>query len=289
MLPKDGIDTQSNAPLSGTFFIECYETGSLVGTATDVMSIGVSTWTVKYHIVNACPNLRNKFDLIWTAEPATYTQDGLNWVLFFENVQETLPQFKIHINENSEYGEPLTGVNLNIANTEIQPRGPNIYYKVIPYEFIYTNEVSPQVLVQIDTQAALCSSQDCGYLYEDPTSEITAMTVTDLNVSITGTLLPTDIQSVNIGYTDCGSITSDETTITCTLASSMIAGSWKPEVRDAKGLLPVAEALVALTVPLTVTSVSPSTLLNPSGGDMLTIYGTGFPSWLGIPDSVFRL
>ena len=33
-------------------------------------------------------------------------------------------------------------------------------------------------MVQIDDQAALCKSQDCGYVYEDPTSEVTVMTVT---------------------------------------------------------------------------------------------------------------
>ena len=119
VLPQDGTDTQSNAPLSGTFFIECYEIGSALGIATEVMNFDMSTGDVKKKIIKACPNLRNKFELIWTDEPAKYSQDGLNWILFFENVPETLPQFKIHTNENSEFGEPLAGVNLNILNTEI--------------------------------------------------------------------------------------------------------------------------------------------------------------------------
>lgn len=54
------------------------------------------------------------------------------------------------------------------------------------------------------------------------------------------------------------------------------AGDHKAEVRDSKGLIPIASGVADLTIALVVGSVTPD-LANALGGDTLTITGSGFP------------
>ena len=131
---------------------------------------------------------------------------------------------------------------LELLSEEIQGRGGKIYYKVIPYEFIYTDETTPQVLLSIDTPTtdnpgayldAVCAKLACGYTYVEPDAEVLTMTVSSLDVSFTGTSMPLDLTSVTIGYTDCVIVSSSDTAISCTLATPLFAGTWIPEIRNA--------------------------------------------------------
>jgi hypothetical protein len=54
------------------------------------------------------------------------------------------------------------------------------------------------------------------------------------------------------------------------------AGDHKAEVRDSKGLIPVASGVADITIALVVGSVTPD-IANALGGDTLTITGSGFP------------
>jgi hypothetical protein len=85
----------SNLPFAGYYFIECYEPNDPTPRFTNAIS-----WDADRHAVasaiysyNACPNLRNKFEVI---KEQIWNEDELNWVLYFENVDGNLPQFKIH-------------------------------------------------------------------------------------------------------------------------------------------------------------------------------------------------
>lgn len=255
----------SNLPLSGNYFIECYEVGDAEPHFTGLLSWSASDGDVYNAIIasSACPNLRNKFSVINTRNPYYFAEDGLNFLLFFEYaVGDSLPQFKIHNNEGVLYDavdtalDPLTADSgLAIVNSEVQARGSNIYYEVIPYEFIYTDETSPQVMVTIDDQAALCTSLACDYTYVEPTTELTSMTVSGLDVVIAGTDLPTVIDAVTLGFTPCSVTASDTTSIACTLESDLMAGTWSPQVTDANGLLPVAGSLTPAEVALVIADV----------------------------------
>jgi hypothetical protein len=54
------------------------------------------------------------------------------------------------------------------------------------------------------------------------------------------------------------------------------AGTHKAKVRVSSGLLPYASGVSDITIPLTVSSATP-TVVNPLGGAIITITGTGFP------------
>lgn len=170
------------------------------------------------------------------------------------------------------------GVNEVVTSSELNSRGGNVYYDVIPYEFLYTDETQPQVIVTVDGMDALCTTLSCDYVYEPVTEEISSMVVSGLSVTIGGTNLPSAIASVTVADTNCVVSSNDATTISCDLASPLIAGDWKPVVKHAKGLIPNASTLAATSVPLVVSSISPKTNLNPAGGVLMTIAGSGFPS-----------
>jgi hypothetical protein len=107
------------------------------------------------------------------------------------------------------------------------------------------------------------------------------MSVAGTAVTIAGTNLPSTLASVTVAEINCAITSNDATTISCTLASPLIAGDWTPVVKDAKGLIPNASTIAATSVPLVVTNVTPKTNLNPAGGELITITGSGFSSSAG--------
>lgn len=84
----------------------------------------------------------------------------------------------------------------------------------------------------------VCPAFNCGYLYGDPTGEITAQTVSGTSVTVTGTSLPTTSVSVSVANSVCGTVTASTTEITCTLGAAAAAGSWDIKVADANGYTP---------------------------------------------------
>ena len=85
----------------------------------------------------------------------------------------------------------------------LQTYGPSIFYPVIPFEMVYTNEVAPQVVVSIDGLPAVCAGMQCDYIYEEPTSLVTSMIVDALEVTIVGSGLTLELESVTLAKTDC--------------------------------------------------------------------------------------
>lgn len=51
------------------------------------------------------------------------------------------------------------------------------------------------------------------------------------------------------------------------------------------GIIPVDPAVVTHNVDLVLDSISPSTL-NPAGGELVTVYGSGFPAATGTNDAI---
>jgi hypothetical protein len=60
---------------------------------TDSISWDATLWTVKYRLELACPSLRNRIQVINTNDPYSNKEDGLNWLIWFENVKFQVGQF----------------------------------------------------------------------------------------------------------------------------------------------------------------------------------------------------
>ena len=131
-------------------------------------------------------------------------------------------------------------------------------------------------MVKVKGLEGLCPDFNCNYEYKAATSEITAQSLTEKALTITGTGLPTTDVTVELGNAKCGTVTASATEITCTLAVYPAAGSWDVRVYEPKGLVPIKADTAKITVALVVNSITPNTDLNQLGGDVLTIAGRGF-------------
>ena len=123
---------------------------------------------------------------------------------------------------------------------------------------------------------------DCDYTYVASSSEVTSQSLSSLDLSIGGTDLPTSDVTVYFGGAPCSSISSDGSSMTCTLDWAPYGGDHLVEVYDSNGMVSVSGSVTATTVSVTVTSssIEENDLggLNQNGGDTLTIVGTGFPN-----------
>jgi hypothetical protein len=230
-----------------------------------------------------CYDLRNKIEVI---QRHTWPEDGLDFIINFKYVEETLGQFELVDNGGLTIQDPdldpLSSEDFTIYvwNSELSTRGPNVYYPVIPFEMIFTDETQPQVLVTVDDLPAVCKGLACGYAYTDPQSEVTAVSLSGMEVSLTGTGLPTTDITVTIASEPCtvDMSTNTDTSITCTIANQLMAGKWSPRIIGPSGKVPVSASLTRLEVALTITDVQPRANHNPGGGDLCTITGSGFCS-----------
>jgi len=82
----------------------------------------------------------------------------------------------------------------------------------------------------------------CDYKYLIGESQITAFTLTDKALSITGTNFVTPVK-IEMGFISCENIVVAETadSITCDLTDDLPGGSWLPEIYDESGLVQLKE------------------------------------------------
>jgi len=222
-------------------------------------------------IIRACPNYRDNIEVI-TGGKYNYNDDGRDFLVRFVGLNYDVPQMEIQ----SDLNVPLVGINVNFEAYDFIPYNQSrLFYEPVPFEFLYTIENNPQVIVTIDGIEAVCDSLDCGYNYVAPTSLITGFTYDGVTLTITGSDFASTIKSIQFSHIDCKNIVSTSTQITCQVTA--VAGLWSPIVTDASGLIPIDPSATPISISLTVSNVSPSTNLNPFGGTILTITGSSLP------------
>ena len=97
-LPTD-IGKLSQAPLSGTYVIKCYELDGYER-YTSPIAISKADRDVYSAIANACPNLRGRFSVKQNKDTGcSFNQDCIAWDLKFYSVYGELNQFEILSNE----------------------------------------------------------------------------------------------------------------------------------------------------------------------------------------------
>ena len=123
--------------------------------------------TIKTNIENAFPRFKDKI-AVW--DNTDYNPIGGNYFdgreifVRFVSLNEDPPQLNI---ESALYPRGLAGgKDIELNSSTIIPYSSNLFYEPIPYEFLFTNEVVPQVVVTIDDEQAICVSKEgCGYTY----------------------------------------------------------------------------------------------------------------------------
>ena len=149
----------SNPPLTGRFYAECYDLGDNTPKFTYSLARSASNTDLYRALYKACPTLRDRISVEHGNE-YQYSEDGIDFIIKFTRIQGQLPQFKLHpdLNDPLKSGEDGNPEDLFVRHNELRPYGPNLYYPVIPFDWLYTNEVSPQIKVTVDEMPALCVS-----------------------------------------------------------------------------------------------------------------------------------
>lgn len=99
---------------------------------------------------------------------------------------------------------PLVANTLNLSSTTFVPySSQNLFYEPVPFEFLYTAELTPQVIVSMDGIEAVCDSLDCGYSYVSSTSQIDSFTLSGNTLTIIGSAFPSSLQSVTFSKEPC--------------------------------------------------------------------------------------
>jgi len=133
-------------------------------------------------------------------------------------------------------------------------------------------------LVTVNGVEAICPNMNCEYTYSEPKAKITSQKLTGNVVEVEGENLPVSADvEVSIGGTTCAINEKIATKIKCTMAVKPIAGDWDVIVRDSEGKAKKDAGVAQISVPLTVSAVSPNKDINFNGGTILTLTGTGFP------------
>ncbi|CDW80878.1 ipt tig domain containing protein [Stylonychia lemnae] len=282
------VTQKSTQQLAGSFIIKCALQDGSLNTTADIQAL-YSPSQIKTAIEKACPNYKDKID-IWDGTAYSYYVDGRDIMIRFTDINSDIPQFII---DNSTTNA-IIGANVSFSYQTTKQYGESLFYEPVPFEFIYTQEDKPQVLVTVDGLPAVCSSLDCDYSYISSDSQISQFYLQGLRLTIEGTNLPdtSKIQSVQFSNVNCAIQSASGTQVVCNLPSK-VAGSWEPFLTDDKGLIRVYEATGnvflddnSIFVPLIVSGISPSSGINPNGGSKLKIIGENFPTSINDGSSI---
>jgi hypothetical protein len=184
----------------------------------------------------------------------------------------------------------LTGGATNIfTNTVTVKRAFSLtrpLYSPLPFDFMRTAESVPQLYLKVNEIPAVCDS--CHYTFDATktaavtTSSLTADTLS-LTVTDPGTVgfVLADLK-ITLNGERCNLITGTLASMTCKFNKNLLnnaalpAGTNKPVVHIAQIGYANTASISAITVPLVITSVTPSTT-GINGGLEGRIIGTGFP------------
>ena len=200
-LPKDV--QLSNPIMTGSFRIKCAldKEGNAWNTTYDMYT---TNWTgqIMTAIIKACPIYREKIE-IWDGPVYPNYQDGRDIVIRFVGLNYDIPQMEVL----DSLDDPVKGNEPSVNQTTWIAWDPTrIFYEPVPFEFLYTEESSPQVIVSIDGVEAVCHSLNCDYNYVQPASLITNVVLDGNTLSITGTNFSTSIKKIEFSHVECGDV-----------------------------------------------------------------------------------
>ena len=145
-------------------------------------------------------------------------------MLIFQDYHGDVPQCEIRSSEST----PITGNDVIEFNSiTYREYGKNLMFEPVPLEFLYTDASQPQVIISVNGIDGVCPEFNCDFLYIEPTGQVTAQSLSNgVDLTITGTNLPTENIRVLLANAECETVTASETEITCTLNHHPAAGSW---------------------------------------------------------------
>jgi len=157
-------------------------------------------WWIRMKTIEYFPHLRYKTD-VQESYTHMYRENGVEFIMIFKGYKGDVPKCTI----KSDTTTPIAGgTNIVYTVETIRTHGTNLFFEPIPMEMMYTDEQKPQVLVTTEGLPAVCiNKSQCDYSYIAPTAEITGQSLSNLDLTIGGTNLPTTDVVVDFGLTSC--------------------------------------------------------------------------------------
>ena len=174
----------SSPPLSGSFVLSYTLPGGTTGT-TGAIPWNAHPNTIKYYLEQTFIELKDKL-IVWDAYASGNYEDGRDIFIRFVSYNDDPDQITI----SSAVTPAITGGDPLVPTTYVSetfvPYSTNQFYEPIPYEFLFTNESSPQIEVTIDGERAVCASLNCGYKFCDSNVMINGFSLSGYTLTITG-------------------------------------------------------------------------------------------------------
>jgi len=197
----------SSAPMTGNFVISCTDKNGAVHKSP---AISHTQWDegIRVQVLENMPYLRGKvaFYDTWTGDAAdawkfSYRENGRSLIAVFNGFKENPPLCTLE----NDTTTPTVGNNIRFVSEVLRPYGQSLMFEPVGLEFLYSDAQKPQVLVDVDGLPALCLNLNCDYSYIAASAEITAQTfdASTLQLTVTGTSLPTSGLSVHFGGAYC--------------------------------------------------------------------------------------
>lgn len=105
---------------------------------------------------------------LWEDGEFEYRDNGIGFMIRFVGSNGPKTQMRILPGKDS----PLTGPRLLYRSTKVVNASNNLYYDVVPFEWLRTFHVKPQVLVHVDGIIAVCPNMNCDFMYTEPHGEV---------------------------------------------------------------------------------------------------------------------
>ena len=166
----------------------------------------------------------------------------------------------------------------------VQTYSTNILFPQIPPEYLSLEPQIGQVVVKTREQTSLCPEMNCVFTYLDVSPQITSFVYDSVLSILTlqGTHFGDEVipeVDIELGGSGCEVKTWSNTEINCTLGGDAMGGKYQPNIVYPEGKWPInTEDIIILEY--SIDSITPSSDLNPQGGQPLTIIGTQFPPHL---------
>ena len=109
----------------------------------------------------------DKIDL-WEDGQFKYKENGIGFMIRFTGTNGPKTQMRILPGKDS----PLTGQGLIYRSTKVVNASDNLYYDVVPWEWLRTLHGKPQVIVLVDGLPAVCPNFNCDFMYTEPQGEV---------------------------------------------------------------------------------------------------------------------
>jgi hypothetical protein len=176
----------SSMPMSGSYFLKCTDGYGRSFTSEDI-AYDASTRSIEHALDRSVGFMVDKIEVISDGRFA-HPENGISYMIWFYGMDYEVPLCHIQSSED----DPLDGdMSMRPNVTVIQTYAESLFFSTIPLEMVYTDSLTPQVLITVDGMPALCLDLNCDYTFIESESLVESQSLSDDSLlTLNGVMLP---------------------------------------------------------------------------------------------------